>query len=410
MGLGDDLYARDLLERCLQVLEDRPEVVLAHSLTAAIDEDNNLIQALEYPLATDDPRPARRLESLLFGGDATPGAAADDFYGIIRSDVLRRASSTASTTPTRPSCRSWRCWGQFAIVPDWLYFRRHHSGRAFRPIPRCARGVPTSTPSAPIVCDTPQLASLWSTAGRVGAVSTAARHLGRATSVLRRDRSLDGHPRHPPPPWRPPRQVASPRRCSRTPSSTCGVRRRSAGRPVTAGHEQVPTRRVGFFGKLGAGNYGNDGSLEALLTHLRKHHPSVPVDCMAAGPAVVEERYSIPAVDLSWDGGALRTGFRVLDRGLTALRVGVGVCVDAWRIARWTRRHSVAIVPGMGTFESTMQVAVADALVAVRPGDVGAGVRRPAWLSSASAPAVPGPAHPCTTPAGPPNGEPPVLP
>ncbi len=30
--------------------------------------------------------------------------------------------------------------------------------------------------------------------------------------------------------------------------------------------------------------------------------------------------------------------------------------IDGYRIARWTRRHSVAIVPGMGTFESTMQV------------------------------------------------------
>lgn len=125
---------------------------------------------------------------------------------------------------------------------------------------------------------------------------------------------------------------------------------------MTAGREPVPTRSVGFFGKLGAGNYGNDGSLEALLTHLRQHHPSVPFDCMAAGPAVVEERYGIPAVELSWDRGSLRTGSRVLDRGLTALRVGVGVGVDAYRIARWTRRHSVAIVPGMGTFESTMQV------------------------------------------------------
>jgi polysaccharide pyruvyl transferase WcaK-like protein len=113
---------------------------------------------------------------------------------------------------------------------------------------------------------------------------------------------------------------------------------------------------VGVFGKLGAGNYGNDGSLEALLAHLRKHHPSVPVDCMAAGPTVVEQRYGIPAVDLSWDGGVLRTGARALDLGLTALRVGVGAAIDAYRIARWTRRHSVAIVPGMGTFESTMQV------------------------------------------------------
>ena len=125
---------------------------------------------------------------------------------------------------------------------------------------------------------------------------------------------------------------------------------------MTAGQEPVPSRRVGFFGKLGAGNYGNDGSLEALLAHLRNHHPTIPVDCMAAGPKVVEQRYGIPAVDLSWDRGGLRSGSRLIDRGLTALRVGLGVGVDAWRIARWTRRHSVAIVPGMGTFESTMQV------------------------------------------------------
>ena len=125
---------------------------------------------------------------------------------------------------------------------------------------------------------------------------------------------------------------------------------------MTAGQEPVPSRRVGFFGKLGAGNYGNDGSLEALLAHLRNHHPTIPVDCMAAGPKVVEQRYGIPAVDLSWDRGGPRSGSRLLDRGLTALRVGLGVGVDAWRIARWTRRHSVAIVPGMGTFESTMQV------------------------------------------------------
>src|SRR5687768_13155946 len=28
---GDDLYARDLLERCVQLLRDRPDVVLSHS-------------------------------------------------------------------------------------------------------------------------------------------------------------------------------------------------------------------------------------------------------------------------------------------------------------------------------------------------------------------------------------------
>ena len=134
---ADDLYARELLERCVQLLEDRPDIVLAHSLTAAIDEDSNLIQALEYPLATDDPRPARRLESLLFGGDAMPGAvAADDFYGVIRSDVLRRVrphDSFYHADQTFMSELALR--GPFAMVPEWLFFRRHHSARAFKANP-----------------------------------------------------------------------------------------------------------------------------------------------------------------------------------------------------------------------------------------------------------------------------------
>ncbi len=34
----DDLYARDLIERCVAALDERPEVVLAHSWTAVIDD------------------------------------------------------------------------------------------------------------------------------------------------------------------------------------------------------------------------------------------------------------------------------------------------------------------------------------------------------------------------------------
>ena len=134
---GDDLYARDLLERCMQLMQDRPDVVLAHSLTAAIDEDNNLIQALPYPLDTDDPRPPHRLESLMFGGDAMPGAvAADDFYGVIRSDVLRRMHPLGSFYHSDQTFMAeLALMGRFAIVPDWLYFRRHHSARAFKANP-----------------------------------------------------------------------------------------------------------------------------------------------------------------------------------------------------------------------------------------------------------------------------------
>lgn len=130
---ADDLYARDLLERCVAVLDADPDVVLAHSWTAAIDEEGELLQAMEYPLATDSPAAAERLHSMLFGGDDVPGAIrADDFYGVIRSEVLRSVKPHGShhhADQTFMADLALR--GRFRQVPDWLYFRRHHGQRAF---------------------------------------------------------------------------------------------------------------------------------------------------------------------------------------------------------------------------------------------------------------------------------------
>src|ERR1700683_2849172 len=39
---GDDLYHRDLLLRCVEALDERPEAVLVHSYTAMIDGDSQM--------------------------------------------------------------------------------------------------------------------------------------------------------------------------------------------------------------------------------------------------------------------------------------------------------------------------------------------------------------------------------
>jgi glycosyltransferase involved in cell wall biosynthesis len=129
---GDDLYARDLLARCIERLDQHPEAVLAHSWTAAVDGTGTLIQAHEYPLATDSPVAAERLRSLLFGGDDLPGAIrGDDFYGVIRSDVLRRVKPHDSYYHADQTfVAELALHGPFQQVPEWLYFRRHHPGRA----------------------------------------------------------------------------------------------------------------------------------------------------------------------------------------------------------------------------------------------------------------------------------------
>ncbi|QNS03440.1 polysaccharide pyruvyl transferase family protein [Streptomyces xanthii] len=108
--------------------------------------------------------------------------------------------------------------------------------------------------------------------------------------------------------------------------------------------------RVGVFGLLGSGNLGNDGSLEALLGHLRAEHPGAVVDALCGGPEAVTARFGIPATRLHWYRGEYRTA----SRAGAIVGKGLGKLVDAFRTAAWVRRHDVVIVPGMGVLEATL--------------------------------------------------------
>jgi polysaccharide pyruvyl transferase WcaK-like protein len=108
--------------------------------------------------------------------------------------------------------------------------------------------------------------------------------------------------------------------------------------------------RVGIFGKVGAGNIGNDASMEAVLGYLRSDHPDAIVDAMCSGPDTVKTRYGIEAVPLFWHhkfpdhaSGPVGTVLKVLGKG-----------IDVVRIASWVRRHDVVIVPGAGVLEASL--------------------------------------------------------
>jgi glycosyltransferase involved in cell wall biosynthesis len=138
---NDDLYARDLLERCVDALDKHPDVVLAHSWTARVDASGTVSKAFEYPLNTSSPRAPERFRSLLFvsGGD--------DDYGVMRTEVLRRTAMQESYHHAdRTIIAELSLYGRFYQVPDWLYFRRDHADRAERACPtmrsRCANMDP----------------------------------------------------------------------------------------------------------------------------------------------------------------------------------------------------------------------------------------------------------------------------
>ena len=133
----DDLYGRDLLLRCVEALDEHPHVVLAHAWQAIIDDAGRVTQAFDYQLATNSLRAPERFGSLLFA------AGGDDFYGVIRSDVLRRTAPHDSYHHAdRTIVAEIALHGPFHQVPELLYFRRDHPARAERAYPtkraRCA--------------------------------------------------------------------------------------------------------------------------------------------------------------------------------------------------------------------------------------------------------------------------------
>lgn len=120
----DDLYGKNLLRLCIEALDERPEVVLAHSWSAVIDETNAVSEVVDYPVNTAAPRAPERLRSMLFDGWG------DDDGGVVRTAVLRRTALHGSYHfADRTFTIELALNGPFYMVPDYLYFRRRHAGQ-----------------------------------------------------------------------------------------------------------------------------------------------------------------------------------------------------------------------------------------------------------------------------------------
>ena len=124
-------------------------------------------------------------------------------------------------------------------------------------------------------------------------------------------------------------------------------RSRQASRPARA-------PRIGFFGLLGQGNLGNDGSLEAVLAYVRAAHPDAVLDVRCSGPEVTSARYGIPADSLRCYQPAVLREPGLAGLGRRCLGLGTGLIIDTFRTAFWVRRHDGVIVPGMGVLELTV--------------------------------------------------------
>lgn len=108
--------------------------------------------------------------------------------------------------------------------------------------------------------------------------------------------------------------------------------------------------RVGFFGILGSGNLGNDGSLDAVVAFLQRRYPVASLGFLCMGPEQVTARYGAPATSLQWYEAHAGT---VTGAPAIIFKI-VGKVLDPFRTLAWVRRYDVVIVPGMGVLEATL--------------------------------------------------------
>ena len=71
MGAHDDLFAPELVARCIEALEAQPELILAHSYMGFVDEQGATLEDYDYRFATDSPRLGRFREPDVHRGGMT---------------------------------------------------------------------------------------------------------------------------------------------------------------------------------------------------------------------------------------------------------------------------------------------------------------------------------------------------
>lgn len=107
-------------------------------------------------------------------------------------------------------------------------------------------------------------------------------------------------------------------------------------------------RKISFFGNFGKRNFGNEGTLLAILENLRKALPDVEMNCICTGPADVAAAYNMVAVPIH---GEFVKQQLLQSNALTRLArkifVGIPIELYRWLLAiHFLGETSVLIVPG----------------------------------------------------------------
>ncbi len=124
----DDVLAPEYLERCVEVLDQDPSIVLADSSTGKIDENGVLVGSYDYEMRVDSPKPHERLHDLICVPHFCTSA-----FALMRTSGLKTTPLVASyVSSDRNMLVALSLIGRFYIVPQQLFFRRDHAQTSIR--------------------------------------------------------------------------------------------------------------------------------------------------------------------------------------------------------------------------------------------------------------------------------------
>lgn len=124
---GDDVMAPQCLQKCVDVLDEKPDVLLCHTATSLIDENGQFTGHAKDQLHLSAEQPSARLSQYY----AAKLGMWNAVYGLMRVEPLRNSSRIGSyVSSDQVLLGELALHGKFHQIPEQLFSRRLHSAQA----------------------------------------------------------------------------------------------------------------------------------------------------------------------------------------------------------------------------------------------------------------------------------------
>ena len=117
----DDIMAPEYLEQCVALMDENPNLSIAHSRSVTIDNQGKAIDNYDKQLRLNGEKPSDRFWQILWVVHYT------EVFGLMRSDMIAKTQMHPSIVGSdRHFMTEILLQGDVGYVEDYLFLRRHH--------------------------------------------------------------------------------------------------------------------------------------------------------------------------------------------------------------------------------------------------------------------------------------------